>query len=410
MLGQRPVVDLVRAVVEGMEHLGIKQTYQEVIGIVIVRDNSVQGTFLLSQRVQIHIVVVRDGPDLGQVKGGQTHSGGHKDALGSLARRHLKDLILPDGDAVRLLPFNGAEQQIQRRDVVLVVLFYLRVFQHPHDHGKVLLGLRRLLKQHEDDGLQQRRFGLGPERIRLMAVLGCCGLNEVIDKPQGILLVPDIAEGVVSVRLLQIDKVQHPHIVALAFEVAAGGSQHLHFGIGDHIVGVGLQNVRQDIAAGLGRAAAADDQYVEGPAVLVGIQPQTDILCQGLILLLTEHSVDLFGRRPLCRAVFLAVTGAALCGAIQADAYDVRAGAGEDAHQAVFRPADLQRSLQGRGQVRQQLRQAVPEGLGNQESGPDHGDVEKQIREDPSRSARFIQRHSPPTEKQGRTALVRPIG
>ena len=95
-----------------------------------------------------------------------------------------------------------------------------------------------------------------------MAVLGCCGLNEVIDKPQGILLVPDIAEGVVSVRLLQIDKVQHPHIVALAFEVAAGGSQHLHFGIGDHIVGVGLQNVRQDIAAGLGRAAAADDQDV----------------------------------------------------------------------------------------------------------------------------------------------------
>ena len=63
-----------------------------------------------------------------------------------------------------------------------------------------------LLKQHEDDGLQQRRFGLGPKRIRLMAVLGCCGLNEVIDKPQGILLVPDIAEGVVSVRLLQIDK------------------------------------------------------------------------------------------------------------------------------------------------------------------------------------------------------------
>ena len=232
-----------------------------------------------------------------------------------------------------------------------------------------------------------------------MAVLGCCGLNEVIDKPQGILLVPDIAEGVVSVRLLQIDKVQHPHIVALAFEVAAGGSQHLHFGIGDHIVGVGLQNVRQDITTGLGRAAAADDQYVEGPAVLVGIQPQTDILCQGLILLLTEHSVDLFGRRPLCRAVFLAVTGAALGSVVEADPHDIEAGAGENAHQAVSRPADLQRGLQGCGQVRQQFRQAVPEGLGDQERGPDHGNVEKQIREDPSRSARLIQRHSPPNVK-----------
>ena len=343
--------------------------------------------------------MVRDGPDLGQVEGRQTHSGGHKDALGSFARSHLKDLILLDGDAVRLFPFNGAEQQIQRRDVVLVVLLHLRVFQHPHDHREVLLGLRRLLEQHEDDGLQQRCFGLGPERIRLMAVLGCCGLNEVIDQPQGVLLVPNVTERVISVRLLQIDKVQHPHIVALAFEVAAGGGEHLHFGIGDHIVGVGLQNIGQHIAAGLGRAAASDDQYVEGPAVLVGIQPQADMLCQGLILLLAEHGVDLFGGRPLGGAVFLAVAGTALGGAVEADPHDIEAGAGEDAHQAVFRPADLQRGLQGCGQVRQQLRQAVPEGLGNQERGPDHGNVEKQIREDPSRSARLIQRHSPPNVK-----------
>ena len=114
MPGQRTVVDLVCTVVEGLEHLGIKQTYQKVIGIVIVRDNSVQGTFLLSQRVQIHIVVVRDGPDLGQIEGRQTHGGGHEDAFGSFARGHLKDLILPDGDAVRLFPLHGAEQQIQR--------------------------------------------------------------------------------------------------------------------------------------------------------------------------------------------------------------------------------------------------------------------------------------------------------
>ena len=107
-------------------------------------------------------------------------------------------------------------------------------------------------------------------------------------------------------------------------------------------------------------------------------------MCQGLILLLTEHSVDLFGRHPLCRAVFLAVTGAALCGAIQADTYDVRASAGEDTHQAVFCPADLQWCLQGCRQILQQFRQAISKGLGNQERSPNHGDVEKQIREDPS--------------------------
>lgn len=35
MPGQRTVVDLVCTVVKGLEHLGIKQTYQKVIGIVI---------------------------------------------------------------------------------------------------------------------------------------------------------------------------------------------------------------------------------------------------------------------------------------------------------------------------------------------------------------------------------------
>ena len=66
---QRAVVDLVYTVVKGLEHLGIKQTYQKIIGIVIVRDNSVQGAFLFPQRVQIHIVVVRDGPIWGRLKG-----------------------------------------------------------------------------------------------------------------------------------------------------------------------------------------------------------------------------------------------------------------------------------------------------------------------------------------------------
>ena len=234
-----------------------------------------------------------------------------------------------------------------------------------------------------------------------MAVLWRGGLNEVVDQPQGVLFVPDIAEGVVSVRLFQVDKVQHPHVVALAFEVAAGGGEYLHFGVCDYIVGVRLQNVGQDIAAGFGCAAAANHQHVEGPAVLVGIQPQADMLCQGLILLLAEHGVDLFGGRPLGGAVFLAVAGTALGGAVEADPHDIEAGAGENAHQAVFRPADLQRGLQGCGQVRQQFRQAVPEGLGDQERGPDHGDVEKQIREKPSRSARLIQRHSPPNVKTG---------
>ena len=134
--------------------------------------------------------MVGDGLDLGQVEGGQADGGGDQNALGGLSRSHLKDLILMDSHAVGVLPFYGLEQQIQWRDIFLVLFLHLGVFQHPHDHGEVLLILWGLLKQHEDDGLQQRGLRLGPEGVGLMAALWRGGLDEVIDQPQGVLLVP----------------------------------------------------------------------------------------------------------------------------------------------------------------------------------------------------------------------------
>ena len=57
--------------------------------------------------------MVGDGLDLGQVEGGQADGGGDQDALGGLARGHLKDLVLVDGHAVRLFPLDSLEQQVQ---------------------------------------------------------------------------------------------------------------------------------------------------------------------------------------------------------------------------------------------------------------------------------------------------------
>ena len=48
---------------------------------IIVRYDSVQRTFLLSQGVEVHVIVVCDGLDLGQVEGGQPDGGGHEDRL-----------------------------------------------------------------------------------------------------------------------------------------------------------------------------------------------------------------------------------------------------------------------------------------------------------------------------------------
>ena len=45
--------------------------------------------------------------------------------------------------------------------------------------------------------------------------------------------------------------------------IPSGGGQHLHLRVRDHIVAVCFQNVGLDIAAGFGRAAAANDQHIQ---------------------------------------------------------------------------------------------------------------------------------------------------
>ena len=58
-------MDLIRAVIKCLKCLGIEQGHQEIEGVVIVRDHGVKSTFLFSQSIEVHIVVVCDGPDLG---------------------------------------------------------------------------------------------------------------------------------------------------------------------------------------------------------------------------------------------------------------------------------------------------------------------------------------------------------
>ena len=77
--GQGPVVDLVGAVIEGLERLGVEQTHQKIETVVIVGYDCIEGALLFSQRVQVHIVPVRDGLNLRQIEGSQPHSGRHKD-------------------------------------------------------------------------------------------------------------------------------------------------------------------------------------------------------------------------------------------------------------------------------------------------------------------------------------------
>jgi len=136
--------------------------------------------------------------------------------------------------------FHRLKQQVQRRDVFVIILSDFSVFQHAHDHGEILLVLRGLLVQHENDGLEQSCFGLRPEGVGLMAALGRGCLNQRVHQLQCVFFIPQVAEGIIAVRLLQIDEVQHADVIALLFQIPSGCGQHLHLRICNDIVRIGL--------------------------------------------------------------------------------------------------------------------------------------------------------------------------
>ena len=81
VVGQGPMVNLVGAVVKGLERLSVEQTHQKIKGTVIIRDHGIEGAFLFPQGVQVHVVPVCDRLDLGQVERCQPDGGGHEDRL-----------------------------------------------------------------------------------------------------------------------------------------------------------------------------------------------------------------------------------------------------------------------------------------------------------------------------------------
>ena len=53
MAGQGAMVDLVGAVVQGLERLGVEQADEKIEAVVVVGDDGIQRTLLLPQSVEI---------------------------------------------------------------------------------------------------------------------------------------------------------------------------------------------------------------------------------------------------------------------------------------------------------------------------------------------------------------------
>ena len=215
-----------------------------------------------------------------------------------------------------------------------------------------------------------------------MSFLGRGGFDQVVHQLQSVVFIADVPEGVVPIRLIQIDQIQHPDVIALTFQISSGGEKDFRLGVGDDIVAVGLQNIGLHIPAGLGGAGTADDQHVQASPVLVGVQPQRDVFRKKNVLLLGEHGVDLPGIAPRRRAVLLAVPPPALLREIDGYCHDIDSGTEKDYGQAFVRPAEDEGVFQGIGQGGEQFQQVSTQRLSDQQRRPNHEGIQKEPEED----------------------------
>ena len=78
---QPPAVHIVRLFTQEVEQLGVAHGDQEVKAIVRVAHNEEQGGFLVSQGVQLQLVVGSDLPQLGNVEYGKARTAGNQDGF-----------------------------------------------------------------------------------------------------------------------------------------------------------------------------------------------------------------------------------------------------------------------------------------------------------------------------------------
>lgn len=111
-----------------------------------------------------------------------------------------------------------------------------------------------------------------------------------------------------AVAFLHIQKIQHPHLIALLSQQMPRTAQQLAFRVEHGKARVGLTQIRFGVKSRLACAAAADNDRIEVAAVLSPVQSHPDILCEDLVGLRRSRpvfSIDGSSRAPLGRTVFL---------------------------------------------------------------------------------------------------------
>ena len=136
-------------------------------------------------------------------------------------------MVLLDGNAFRVTHLEPLEQNIQRRLEVLVFFPHFGSRQHLHDHGEVLLVLRRFMDEVQDKSLQQSRFGLGPEWVGALGTGRGGALDKGLDQPQHVLVISHIGQRVITERCVRAEQIEHPHFISSCNQGISGFAKEL---------------------------------------------------------------------------------------------------------------------------------------------------------------------------------------
>ena len=210
---QCPAILEICDIVQFLKDLSIEETYQEAVGLVVVRDDAEQGRFPIRVLIDsfadcpdVDIIMVQNLQNLRVLKIGKPRMGGNDDGPDRVLGTAPYFQVCHPGRMVIGKHFHHLVQLRQ----VSCFLRYPRFVQQIHHlaNGRRLPMLRAFIPDVGHDCLQIQGKGGVPEGVPAFRVFGSGIIHHVGDQLDDVIVRADIGEGIITVRVVHIDKIE----------------------------------------------------------------------------------------------------------------------------------------------------------------------------------------------------------
>ena len=174
-----------------VEKLGVAHGDQEVKAIVSITHDEEQGSFPVSQSVQLQLIIGCDLTQLCNVEYRKARTTGNQDRLGCFSGSQLVLLVLTDGEVVGLLGFQCIKHQVYGVFELLVILPDLHGVDELDEGREILLLYRGLIVDIANECAVQQGFCFYPKIVSGLAFAFGIG-DQRRDQLQDVLFAMDV--------------------------------------------------------------------------------------------------------------------------------------------------------------------------------------------------------------------------